>query len=224
MILFTFTLFHFSCILSESDSVIYNPLAQDLEIGRMVVEIISGLAMVYGEWSGVHVYGFICKTSSAVSAEKALTSQWKRVEGARCNAWDNAVGMEKIDELRRWKKKKDRGWPLMVMEENKTERERWWWVVLMMRVSPQFSEEVQPWAPPDGHIFAAVSLVWPATPQWRNIGDMCEPAVCLPAEGVISASGWGAKVSFVRWEGKWASQSCRKSLHPNKWSTSPFTV
>lgn len=31
---------------------------------------------------------------------------------------------------------------------------------------------------------------------------MCEPAACPPAEGVISASGWGAKVSSGQWEGK----------------------
>lgn len=37
---------------------------------------------------------------------------------------------------------------------------------------------------------------------------MCEPAGCLPAEGVISVSGWGggggrgAKVIPGRWEGK----------------------
>ena len=40
---------YFLHLISESDSVIYNPLAQDLQIGRTVVEIISGLAMVYGE-------------------------------------------------------------------------------------------------------------------------------------------------------------------------------
>lgn len=86
---------YFLHLICESDSVIYNPLAQDLQIGRMVVEIISGLAMLYEEWLGMHVYGFICKTSSAVSAEKALTSQWKWVKGARCNTWDNAVGFGK---------------------------------------------------------------------------------------------------------------------------------
>lgn len=59
----------------------------------------------------------------------------------------------------------------------------------MTRAFTQFSEEVQPWAPPAGHIFAAVSLVRPATPQWGNIEDMCELTACLPAEGVISASG-----------------------------------
>lgn len=216
---------YFLHLICESDSVIYNPLARNLQIGRIVVEIISSLAMVCGEWLGVHVYGFICETSSAVSTEKALTSQWKWVEGGRMQRMGQRCGMgEKIDELRRWKKKKDREWPPMVNGENKTDRERWWWVVLMMRGCTQFSEEAQPWAPPAGHIFAAVSLVWPATPQRRNIGDMCEPAACLPAEGVISASGWGAKVSSVWWEGKWASQSWRKSLHPDKWSTSPFTV
>lgn len=40
---------YFLHLICESDSVIYNPLAGDLQIGRMVVEIISGLAMVYGE-------------------------------------------------------------------------------------------------------------------------------------------------------------------------------
>lgn len=40
---------YFLQLICGSDSIIYNPLAQDLQIGRMVVEIISGLAMVYGE-------------------------------------------------------------------------------------------------------------------------------------------------------------------------------
>lgn len=106
---------YFLHLISESDSVIYNPLAQDLKIGKMVVEIISGLAMVYREWSGVHVYGFICRTSSAVSAERALTSSWKWVEGARFNAWDNTVGLEK--KLMNWEDGKKR----------KTENDPLWW-------------------------------------------------------------------------------------------------
>lgn len=114
---------YFLHLICESDSVIYNPLARDLQIGRMVAQIISGLAMVCGEWSVVHAYGFICKTSSAVSAEKGLTTQRKWKEGAERNAWDNAVGLEEIDELRRGKKKKDREWPPMVIGENETDRE-----------------------------------------------------------------------------------------------------
>lgn len=40
---------YFLHLICESDSVIYNPLARNLQIGRIVVEIISGLAMVCGE-------------------------------------------------------------------------------------------------------------------------------------------------------------------------------
>lgn len=81
---------YFLHLISESDSVIYNPLARDLQIGRMVVEIGSGLAVVCGEWLGERVCGFICETSSAAIVEKALTSQWKWAEMAGCNAmpWD----------------------------------------------------------------------------------------------------------------------------------------
>lgn len=50
MILFVLTLFHIFCILSLKVTVLFTaPLAQDLQIGRIVVEIISGLAMVYRE-------------------------------------------------------------------------------------------------------------------------------------------------------------------------------
>lgn len=191
----------------------------------MVVEIISGLAMVYGEWSGAHVriwlhlQNFICSQCREIPWQ-ASGSDWRGLEATHGTTLWDWKNMNYDHEI----KKKDREWPVMGIGENKTDRERWWWVVLMMRVSTLFSEEVQPWAPPAGHIFAAVSLLWPATPQWRNIGAMCEPAACLPAEGVISASGWGAKVTSGQWEGKWASQSRRKSLHPDKWSTSPFIL
>lgn len=91
-------------------------------------------------------------------------------------------------------------------------------------VSLQLSVEVQPWALPDNHIFAAASLVWPATPLWRNIGDMCEADACLPAVRLISATGWGAKVSSGLWEGKWSSHRKQKRLHPDKWGKSPVRV
>lgn len=116
---------YFLNLICESDSVIYNPLARDRQIGRMVVEIISGLAMVCGEWSGVHAYGFICETSSAVSAERAPDKPVKVSRGGRmqCMGQCCGIGEKKNDELRRWKKKKDREWPPMVRGENKTERE-----------------------------------------------------------------------------------------------------
>lgn len=59
---FTLTIFIFFLLLyliCESDSVIYNPLAWDLQIQRIVVEMVSALTMVCGEWLGVHVHGFI---------------------------------------------------------------------------------------------------------------------------------------------------------------------
>lgn len=68
-------------LICESDSVIYNPLAWDLQIQRIVVEMVSALTMVCGEWLGVHVHGFISWTSSAVSAARARTSKWKWMKG-----------------------------------------------------------------------------------------------------------------------------------------------
>lgn len=126
---------------------------------------------------------------------EGIRRDWKKLEG--------------------WKKKRDR-------ERHPVVRERWRWVVLMMRASAPFSEETQPWAPP-------------ARPRFCSCfpGLTCNPSVeeytgcvwtCLPAEGLISASGWGAKVSSGWWEVKWASQSWTESLHLDKWSSSPSTV
>lgn len=89
---------------------------------------------------------------------------------------------------------KDREWPLMVVGENKMDRERWWWVVLMMSYSTHFSEEVQPWAPPDGHIFPAVSLVWPAHPSVERCGGYvwtCSLPACWGANICIWMGGKG---------------------------------
>lgn len=76
---------YFLRLIRDSDSVIYNPFARDVQIGRTVGEIISGPAMVCGEGLGERAHSFMCKTSSA-----ALTSPGN--VRARGGAQRSAVG------------------------------------------------------------------------------------------------------------------------------------
>lgn len=82
--------------------------------GSTVVEIISGLAMDCGEWSGERAYSFICETSSSVVVENSLTSWWKWAGAAGCTGtpsdWEGRKNGRNWEDRREREEEDDLQW------------------------------------------------------------------------------------------------------------------
>lgn len=161
----------------------------------MELEIISRLVAVEGEWLGEHVYGFICKTSSAAIVEE---SHWKRPEAAGSNTllWE-------WGKLMNWED--GRGKNREGMTPDSEQRQR---AMVMSSANDRGGFYWALWGAPALGIVSRTyfrccspNLTCSLSAD-EYIEDIWEAAAHLPAEGVISASGWGAKVRSGQWEGR----------------------
>lgn len=148
--------------------------------GSTVVEIISGLAMDCGEWSGERAHGFVCETSSSVVVGNSLTSCWKWAGAAGCTGTPLDWEEEKMDGTGKiGEKEKKRMTSNGVRREWRRQRK-----MVMSCANDESTYSVLRGVTALGTASRPYFLqlffpVWPATSQWRRTEDVCEASHLL---------------------------------------------